>query len=178
MNELTRTAVEAQRGDRRALALLVEKTQADIWRYCAYLNGAAEADDLTQDTFGRAIAALPRFRADCDVRSWLLTIARRVCADQVRSQIRRRKLLGRLRPFTIVETPNGAGSVELGTLIDALDRERREAFVLTQYLGLSYHETAEVCHCPVGTIRSRVARARTALIEGLQDDQPRRSERG
>ena len=178
MDELTRTAVDAKRGDRRALATLVEKTQADVWRYCAYLNGSAEADDLTQDTFGRAIAGLPRFRGDCDVRSWLLTIARRVCADQVRAQIRRRNLLGRLRPFALVDSPNGCGSIEIGRLIDDLDRERREAFVLTQYLGLSYQEAADVCGCPVGTIRSRVARARAALVEGLQDGPSRRSEPG
>ena len=178
MDELTRTAIEAQRGDRRALALLVEKTQADVWRYCSYLNGPSEADDLTQDTYGRAIAALGRFRGDCDVRSWLLTIARRACADQVRAQIRRRNLLGRLRPFAVLDSPNGSGSIELGRLIDGLDRERREAFVLTQYLGLSYQEAAEVCGCPVGTIRSRVARARSALIEVLQDETFRQSERG
>jgi RNA polymerase sigma-70 factor (ECF subfamily) len=55
-------------------------------------------------------------------------------------------------------------------LLDRLDADRREAFALTQLLGLSYAEAAEVVACPVGTIRSRVARARSDLIDALADD--------
>jgi RNA polymerase sigma-70 factor (ECF subfamily) len=60
-----------------------------------------------------------------------------------------------------------AGSVAMRALVAALERERREAFVLTQVLGLSYAEAADVCACPVGTIRSRVARARADLVDAL-----------
>jgi RNA polymerase sigma-70 factor, ECF subfamily len=60
-------------------------------------------------------------------------------------------------------------SVALGELIKTLDDDRREAFVLTQHLGLSYAEAAKVCDCPVGTIRSRVARARNDLITSMEE---------
>jgi RNA polymerase sigma-70 factor (ECF subfamily) len=60
--------------------------------------------------------------------------------------------------------PAASGEVDLGLLLAGLDHDRRQAFVLTQILGLSYAETAEACACPVGTIRSRVARAREDLM--------------
>jgi RNA polymerase sigma-70 factor (ECF subfamily) len=164
-SSVTRLAFAAQRGDRAALALMVQRTQADIWRFCAHLRGRDHADDLTQETYSRAIASLHRFRGESDVRSWLLTIARRVCADQVRAEIRRRNLLGRLRP--VPETHEPSNSVELWGVIGSLHGERREAFVLTQILGLSYEEAAQVCACPIGTIRSRVARARAELINQM-----------
>jgi RNA polymerase sigma-70 factor (ECF subfamily) len=66
-------------------------------------------------------------------------------------------------------------NVVLEELIRSLDDDRREAFVLTQTLGLSYADAAEVCDCPIGTIRSRVARARDDLITAMRDtDKPRR----
>src|SRR3954470_9315473 len=162
---VTRLAFAAQRGDRGALGLLVQRTQADIWRFCAHLRGREHADDLTQETYSRAIASLQRFRGESDVRSWLLTIASRVCADQVRAEIRRRNLLGRLRPVS--ETHEPSASVDLWGVIGSLHGDRREAFVLTQVLGLSYDEAAQVCGCPIGTIRSRVARARAELISQM-----------
>ncbi len=63
-----------------------------------------------------------------------------------------------------------SGPVELDALVAALDPDRREAFVLTQLLGLRYDEAAEVCGCPIGTIRSRVARARLDLAAALSAD--------
>jgi RNA polymerase sigma-70 factor (ECF subfamily) len=165
---VTRAAFAAQRGDRQALAFLVQRTQAEIWRFCAHLGDREHADDLTQETYSRAIASLHRFRGESDVRSWLLTIARRVCADQVRAEIRRRNLLGRLRP--VAETHEPARTVELWDVVGSLQGERKEAFVLTQVLGLSYEEAAEVCGCPIGTIRSRVARARAELISQMDAD--------
>lgn len=60
-----------------------------------------------------------------------------------------------------------AESVALRAMLDLLDHERREAFVLTQLVGLSYAEAADVCSCPVGTIRSRVARARADLVDAF-----------
>lgn len=68
-----------------------------------------------------------------------------------------------------------AGSVTVRALVTGLELERREAFVLTQVLGLSYAEAADVCVCPVGTIRSRVARARAELVEQLGEDGHRRT---
>jgi RNA polymerase sigma-70 factor (ECF subfamily) len=70
-----------------------------------------------------------------------------------------------------IEDP--AGSVAMRSLVASLEPERREAFVLTQVVGLSYAEAADVCSCPVGTIRSRVARARADLVDALGGAQSR-----
>ena len=71
-----------------------------------------------------------------------------------------------------------ADTVTLDALLAALGAERREAFVLTQLVGLSYAEAADVCSCPVGTIRSRVARARADLVAGLDGGRQSRSSTG
>ena len=117
-----------------------------------------------------AARALPEFRGDSSVRSWLLSIARRICIDELRRrsrQARRNQQLADLgRSATNHQPP--AANVEIRDLITRLDPDRRAAFALTQLLGLSYAEAAQVCDCPVGTIRSRVARAREDLITLLQ----------
>jgi RNA polymerase sigma-70 factor (ECF subfamily) len=160
-------AMSAQRGDRLALTRFIENSQGDVWRYCAYLTDRQTADDVTQDTYARAIGSLHRFRGDCDAKVWLLTIARRACADHIRSQTRRRNLLQRLRDNSSEDFVAPIRDIELTQLIGSLDPDRRDAFVLTQILGLSYDEAAEICGCPVGTIRSRVARARTDAVNLL-----------
>lgn len=63
----------------------------------------------------------------------------------------------------------GDQTIELDSLVQALDPDRRLAFVLTQEFGLSYEEAATICHCPLGTIRSRVARARADLVDQLRE---------
>lgn len=158
-------------GDRVALTTFVRQTQADVWRLCAHLGDADTADDLTQETYLRALPALPGFRGDAPARTWLLAIARHVCADSVRSRTRYRRMVERVsrRRSPFVE-PGVSGPVELDRLLADLDADRREAFVLTQVLGLRYDEAAEVCGCPVGTIRSRVARARADLVDALADE--------
>jgi len=166
-DSLNTLAMLAQRGDRRALSRFVETSQADVWRYCAYLTDTQTADDVTQDTYARAIGALHRFRGDCDAKVWLLTIARRACADHIRSRTRRRNLMQRLQSGRHDEVAGPAHALELTQLVAVLDPDRRDAFVLTQVLGLGYHEAAEICGCPVGTIRSRVARARTDIIQAM-----------
>ena len=88
MDELTSLAREAGRGDRDALARFVRQTQGDVWRFCAHLVDPAAADDLAQDTYLRAIPALRRFRGDAQVRTWLLAIARRVCAAEIGARSR------------------------------------------------------------------------------------------
>ena len=167
MDELTCLARAAGRGDRAALAGLVRQTQADVWRLCAYLVDPAAADDLTQETYLRAIPALRKFRGDAPVRAWLLTIARRACAAEIDARARDRRLTARLaalRDGTPGQQPASPGAqAAVDELLAALDPDRRAAFVLTQLIGCSYAEAAAVCGCPVGTIRSRVARAREDL---------------
>ena len=168
MDELTRAAVAAGTGDRLALGVFVRKGQAEVWRLCAHLVDRHSADDLTQDTFLRAVQALPSFRADSSARTWLLAIARRACADEIRRRTRRRRIVGRVATAMRDQAePAHAGIVELDQLVAGLEPNRRTAFVLTQMLGLSYADAAEVCGCPVGTVRSRVARARADLVEAV-----------
>ena len=166
MDELTRLLRDAADGDRLALASFVRRSQADVWRFCAHLVDPGAADDLTQEVYLRAMRAAPRFRGDSSARTWLLTIARRVCADEIRTRQRRRRL-----PDPVERTEaDPAAEHALTSLVDLLPTERREAFVLTQLLGLSYAEAAAAAQVPVGTIRSRVARAREQLIAALEDD--------
>ncbi len=178
MDELAGTAAEAAAGDPLAAAALVRATQSDVWRLCAALGDREGADDLTQETYLRAFAALHRFEGRSSVRTWLLAIARRVCADDVRS--RRRGRLSLVGSGEDLESLSAAArgavphdSVATGAaaadLLSRLSPDRREAFVLTQLLGLSYAEAADVTGCPVGTIRSRVARARGDLVDALDD---------
>ena len=143
-----------------------------MWRLCAHLVDRDAADDVTQDVYVRAIRALPSFKATSSARTWLLSIARYTCADAVRARVRRRTLHRRLALDHRDAAVDPSVAVDLAALIPVLEVERREAFVLTQIVGLSYAETAEVCGCPVGTVRSRVARARGDLIEaagGVED---------
>ena len=162
MDELTRLALDAAGGDRAAFASLVRRTQADVWRLCAHLVDGDVVDDVTQDTFLRAARALPQFRADGSARTWLLAIARRACADEIRRRTRRRALHRRLaaQPARRRSGRRHRARSSSTACSAGLDEDRRTAFVLTQVLGLGYAEAAEVCGCPVGTIRSRVARAR------------------
>jgi RNA polymerase sigma-70 factor (ECF subfamily) len=174
VDELARHAAGAVDGEPVAAAALVRATQSDVWRLCAALGDPQSADDLTQETYLRAFGALHRFEGRASLRTWLLAIARRVCADAVRSRRRRRLTLVREdAELELLAGGDGADRVAEGAvvadLLARLDADRREAFVLTQLLGLSYAEAAEVAGCPVGTIRSRVARARGDLIERLGD---------
>lgn len=143
----------------------VKATQGDVWRFVAALVDVASADDLTQETYLRAFRGLGEFEGRSSARTWLLAIARHVCADHVRTVQRRRRLAAALPgPATV---PDPAGLVGTLDLVRALPEDRREAFTLTQLVGLSYEEAANACGVPVGTIRSRVARARTQLIDGV-----------
>src|SRR5581483_9417428 len=137
-DELTEVALRARRGDATAAAAFVRATQADVWRLCAHLGSRASADDLTQETYARAFASLHRFQGRSAARTWLIAIARHVCADAVRSAMRLRSL-----PASSDLAPDHAESIALTDLLDALDADRREAFVLTQLVGLSYAEAAD-----------------------------------
>ncbi|ANZ43169.1 RNA polymerase subunit sigma [Lentzea guizhouensis] len=168
--DVTALALRAGAGDRAAAEDFVRATQADVWRFVAHLAADARlADDLTQDTYLRALPSLPRFEARSPARTWLLTIARRVVVDHIRS-VRARPRVHHSAEVPEPVEPGFADRVALDDVIGTLDPERRTAFVLTQQLGLSYADAAEVCGCPVGTIRSRLARAREDLVALLADN--------
>jgi RNA polymerase sigma-70 factor (ECF subfamily) len=181
--ELTRAVSDAvpvpviASGGVGALERFVAETQADVWRLCRYLGDASEADDLAQETYERAIGSLHRYRGDGPARGWLLTVARRVCVDHTRrAQRRRRRDAAVLNEAAAGDgrrgfvTSDGADRVALDDVIGALGEDRRAAFVLTQVLGMHYDEAADILDVPVGTIRSRVSRARLDLVEMMTDD--------
>ncbi|MBT0567238.1 RNA polymerase sigma factor SigC [Williamsia sp. CHRR-6] len=170
---VTSLAFAAARGDRAALEAFIKATQADVWRFVTYLSDAGRADDLTQETYIRAIGALPRFSGRSTARTWLLSIARRVVVDQVRHDRARPPSAFGSGADAVVELPVAhryEEQVEWDLLVNQLEPTRREAFLLTQFLGLSYADAADVCGCPVGTIRSRVARARDDLVRAYHAD--------
>ena len=170
---LTAAALAARAGDQAAAAVFVRTSQAAVWRLCAHLGDPGETQDLAQETYLRAFRSLPSFEGRAAARTWLLSIARRTCADAVRDRRRR----PRVEPGATVPEATTGGDLSEGIAlrrqVGALHPDRRDAFVLTQLVGLSYPEAAEVCGCPVGTIRSRVARAREDLVTGLSEQHGR-----
>jgi RNA polymerase sigma-70 factor (ECF subfamily) len=178
--QLARWVAAALEGDDVAVSRLVRATQPAVWRLCRALGSEGTTDDLVQDTYVRAFTSLGAYRGDAPVTVWLLSIARRVCADDVRRRTRGRRMVDRLTRHTTPAESVAPAAHEVaadagcfddhGALLDALDPDRREAFVLTQVLGLEYAAAAEVMGCPIGTVRSRVARARADLMEMVADD--------
>jgi RNA polymerase sigma-70 factor (ECF subfamily) len=173
--EITALALAAGRGDRDALAAFVRATQRDVHRFVAHLSSPREADDLAQETYLRALRALPGFAGRSSARTWLLAVARHTAVDAIRGSARRPRVDDTPDWESLADAARrGTHSaaheaVLLRSLVTALDPDRRDAFVLTQLLDLSYAEAADVCECPVGTIRSRVARAREDLVAALAD---------
>ncbi|GAB3488983.1 sigma-70 family RNA polymerase sigma factor [Amycolatopsis cihanbeyliensis] len=171
-DELTDLALRAAAGNRTAAEGFVSATQHQLHRMLGYLVEPRLAEDLVQETYLRAFTALPRYAARCPARMWLLAIAKRVAADHLRTR-KRRPQHARTPDWTGVAERAGAAEPDHGRLVDLrrlvaeLSPERRESFVLTQVLGLSYAEAALVCECAIGTIRSRVARARQDLLTWL-----------
>ena len=171
--DLLDLAFAAGRGDHDAATTLIRACEADVRGFLVTLADTADIDDLVQETYLRAYRALPGFRGRSSVRTWLCAIARRTAADHFRSR--------RCRPRTAtvsdwVSAAEAVGAreqaafdddVALSDLLSRLSPERREAFITTKVLDLPYDEAAAICGCPVGTIRSRVSRARDDLIAAL-----------
>jgi RNA polymerase sigma-70 factor (ECF subfamily) len=162
MSDATHALIAAQDGDPTAFDRFVRLTIDDVRPYCRYLGDRDHLDDLVQDTYLRALRSLNTYRGDSDALRWLLTIARRACADAIEHHQRSRRTELTRRP-----THDHTIGVEIEMLLDDLPDDQRQAFVLTQLLGYRYDDAADICNCPVGTIRSRVARARTQLANTL-----------
>lgn len=170
---VTDLALRAASGDRQALTEFISATHDDVWRLLAHLADTDRADDLTQETYLRVLSALPRFAARSTARTWILSLARRAWVDSVRHDMARpRSSATEIEDATsatpAAETTGGqswAEWVDTRALIDQLEADRREALILTQVLGYTYAEAAKIANVRVGTIRSRVARARADLVE-------------
>ncbi len=168
--QITAWALAAGTGDREAAERFVHATYDDVRRFVAHLTADVPgADDLAQETYLRALTSLAKFAGRSCARTWLLSIARCVVIDRYRGAAARPRLADttdwqsaaeRAQPRQL---PGFDEGVAVFDALGALDPARRQAFVLTQVLGLSYAEAADAAGCPVGTVRSRVARARRDL---------------
>ncbi|WTI41127.1 sigma-70 family RNA polymerase sigma factor [Streptomyces sp. NBC_00589] len=167
---ITAWALAARGGDPDAVERFVRALHRDVLRYVAHLSSDPQAaDDLAQDTFLRALGSLHRFEGRSSARAWLLAIARRAVIDSFRHAAARPRLSD-TRDWQLAadlvqprDLPGFDDGIALLDLLAVLPDDRREAFVLTQLMGLPYAEAAAVSNCPIGTVRSRVARARATL---------------
>ncbi|MFB6436576.1 sigma-70 family RNA polymerase sigma factor [Streptomyces sp. NPDC056411] len=173
--QLTGLALAARDGDPVAVERFICASHRNVWRFVAHLSGdTSSADDLAQETFLRALTGLPRFAARSSARTWLLSIARRVVIDRYRSAAARPRIADVDDWQAVAEHRQPSGlpgfddGLALSELLEALDGERRQAFVLTQLVGMPYADAAAVVGCPIGTVRSRVARARADLTGWLK----------
>ncbi|WP_077063774.1 sigma-70 family RNA polymerase sigma factor [Streptomyces sp. MP131-18] len=171
---MTAWALAARGGDPRAAELFVRAVRGDLHRYLIRLSGDPQgAEDLTQDTLLRALRSLPSFEGRSSARTWLLSIARRALIDRIRYERSRPRLAETADWMSAVESkqhgniPGFEEGVALNELLARLPSDRAMAFKLTQILGMPYAEAAAASGCPIGTVRSRVARARQALISQL-----------
>ncbi|MFJ6746659.1 MULTISPECIES: sigma-70 family RNA polymerase sigma factor [unclassified Streptomyces] len=172
--QLTRWALAARGGDPDAVERFIRATHRDVWRFVAHLSGDTHsADDLAQETFLRALTSLPGFAGRSSARTWLLSIARRVVIDRYRSAAARPRIADVNNWQAVAEhrqpkgLPGFDDGLALNELLNTLDGERREAFILTQLVGMPYADAAAAVGCPIGTVRSRVARARADLNDWL-----------
>jgi RNA polymerase sigma-70 factor, ECF subfamily len=166
-----------RRGDRGAFEELVIAYQHRVFGVALRMLGnRAEAEDIAQETFLRAHRALPEFRGDARLHTWLYAIASRLCLNRLASADRR-LVRGDDAALAAAATdePTAAARVERAELdaavreaIAALPEERRIVVVLRDLEGLSYEEIAEVLELELGTVRSRLHRARMDLKAKLE----------
>ncbi len=139
----------------------------DLRRYARFLlRDAAEADDLVQEAVSRALAALPSYRHDGNLRGWLFTIQRNVFYEQARRRRTERSVLAHAERADQHSAPAQDGHLDLADLtrhLFTLSPLLREALVLVGAHGLSYDAAARICAVPTGTMKARVSRARGQL---------------
>jgi RNA polymerase sigma-70 factor, ECF subfamily len=175
-----------QRGDKGAFDALVLKYQHKVVKLVMrYVRNPAEAEDVAQEAFIKAYRALPQFRGDSAFYTWLYRIAINTAKNAVVSRDRSPvdfdldaqnsdesyDMQGRLKDS---ETPEGLVLTDeirstVNAAIDALPEDLRTAIVLRELEGLSYEEIAAAMGCPVGTVRSRIFRAREAIDRRLRE---------
>lgn len=168
-----------QAGERGAFDLLVRKYQHKVFGIISrYINNSAECQDVAQDTFLRAYRAMGNFRGDSAFYTWLYTIATNTAKNHLVSQGRRPPADDiqiedaeyfegalRLKETATPERELMRQEIEQAVteVVDSLPKELRMAFTLREVDGLSYEEIAQTMNCPIGTVRSRIFRARDAI---------------
>ncbi len=174
-----------QRGDKHAFDLLVTKYQRKLGRLISrFVRDHAEAEDVTQEAFIKAYRALPGFRGDSAFYTWLYRIGINTAKNHLLATKRRAPTstpfdaeeaesfdeAGLLREVSTPENElmsKQVVSVVQATLLE-LPEDLRSALTLREIEGLSYEEIASVMNCPIGTVRSRIFRAREAVAEKLR----------
>jgi len=175
----------AQQGDKQAFNLLVEKYQRKLTRLLSrFIRDQAEVEDVTQEAFIKAYRALPAFRGDSAFYTWLYRIGINTAKNYLMA-------MGRRAPTsTEVEAEDAEGFEEgeqlrdintpesvllsneiaetVNSTIEQLPEELRTAIQLREIEGMSYEDIAQVMNCPIGTVRSRIFRAREAIAERLR----------
>ncbi len=184
--ELDQELVErAQKGDKRAFELLVMKYQRKLARLLSRMvRDPAEIEDITQESFIKAYRALPQFRGESAFYTWLYRIAVNTAKNYLVARGRRAptstefnaeeaegfeeaELLRDIAtPDAELQTKQIAEAVNKA--VDALPEELRTAITLREIEGLSYEEIAQMMDCPIGTVRSRIFRAREAIAEKIR----------
>jgi RNA polymerase sigma-70 factor (ECF subfamily) len=177
--------VRAQGGDKQAFNLLVEKYQRKLARLLArFIRDPAEVEDVTQEAFIKAYRALPAFRGDSAFYTWLYRIGINTAKNYLMA-------MGRRAPTsTEVEAEEAEGFEEgeqlrdintpesalltneiaetVNKTIEQLPEELRTAIQMREIEGMSYEDIAKAMDCPIGTVRSRIFRAREAIAEQLR----------
>ncbi|MFD3264266.1 sigma-70 family RNA polymerase sigma factor [Phenylobacterium ferrooxidans] len=154
------------------VARMIPALRAFAWSLCR--NGS-DADDLVQDTLIKAWSNRDKFEPGTNLRAWLFTILRNTYYTQIVR--RRREVRDELGEYAgaLKTPPTQDWSVAMHAMQDALQHlpaEHREALILVGAAGLSYEEAADICGCAVGTIKSRVNRARARLLKIMDADDP------
>jgi RNA polymerase sigma-70 factor (ECF subfamily) len=180
-NELVR---QVQKGDKRAFDTLVKKYQSKIAQLVnRYIKDPHEALDVSQDAFIKAYRALPNFRGESAFYTWMYRIAINTAKNHIAMRARHSseeevdiEEAEQFESATLLreyDTPEGlAQSDELAKIIqrglDELPEELRTALSLREFHGYSYDDIAKIMRCPVGTVRSRIFRARDAIDKRLE----------
>lgn len=158
----------ARAGDLAAFERLVRRYQGDVWRLCLHLLHDEDlASDAAQDAFVRAFRFLHRYRGESRFTTWLFSIARHCAMDELRKKQRRDRIRARASHQRQPPPPDMAIPLEVREAVAALDLELREPVVLIDMFGMSYAEVSRMSGLPVGTIKSRMHRARSLLMGTL-----------
>lgn len=175
----------AQRGDKRAFGLLVDKYQRKLARLLSrFVRDPAEVEDVTQEAFIKAYRALPNFRGDSAFYTWLYRIGINTAKNYLVASGRRAPTSTSVDSETAegldegeqlrdINTPESLLlSREIGDTVNAamlsLPEELRTAIQLREIEGMSYEDIAQIMNCPIGTVRSRIFRAREAIADQLK----------
>jgi len=172
------------KGDKHAFDLLVLRYQHRILGLIGrFIRDPVEVEDVTQEAFIKAYRALPKFRGDSAFYTWLYRIAINTAKNYMVARGRRppstdvdvedAEFMEGNAALTDIETPEAAQEKEdlqrvINEAIDELPEDLRTAFTLREFSGLSYEEITDIMGCPVGTVRSRIFRAREALDKKIR----------